>query len=90
MILGLNGEEEKLNKVIERLEEAGFQVKELVKRIDRNDDLCFHCGACVSLCPCAVFSHDPETWEVVMDTSRCIACKACVNACAVHALSVHL
>ncbi|MBE6514431.1 MAG: hypothetical protein E7Z69_05135 [Thermoplasmata archaeon] len=25
-----------------------------------------------------------------MDTSRCIACKACVNACAVHALSVHL
>jgi ferredoxin len=90
MILGLTGEEEKLNRVMERLEEAGFQVKEMVKRIDRDDELCFHCGACVSLCPCAVFSHDPETWEVVMDTSRCIACKACVNACAVHALSVHL
>ena len=90
MILGLTGEEEKLNRVMERLEEAGFQVKELVKRIDRDDDLCFHCGACVSLCPCGVFSHDPETWKVAMDTSRCIACKACVNACSVHALSVHL
>ncbi len=90
MVLGLTGDEEKLDKAMARLEEAGFKVKELVKRIDRNEELCFHCGACVSVCPCGVFSHDPETWKVELDTSKCIACKACVNACSVHALSVHL
>ncbi|MBE6527695.1 MAG: hypothetical protein E7Z64_00765 [Thermoplasmata archaeon] len=25
-----------------------------------------------------------------LDVHRCIACRSCVNACSVHALSVHL
>ncbi|MBE6527694.1 MAG: 4Fe-4S dicluster domain-containing protein [Thermoplasmata archaeon] len=62
MIVGLVGEEEKLDAAVKRLEEEGFTVKELVKRIDRNEDLCFHCGACVSICPTGVFSHNKDTW----------------------------
>ena len=90
MVLGLTGEDEKREKATKRLEEEGFIVKELLKRIDRNEDLCFDCGACVSICPTGVFSHDPVTWKVVLDTNKCIACKSCVNAWARHALSVHL
>jgi len=90
MVLGLAGDDEKLEKATKRLEEEGFRVKELLKRIDRDEDLCFDCGACVSICPTGVFSHDPVTWKVVLDTNKCIACRSCVNACARHALSVHL
>jgi len=90
MVLALAGDDSKLNAATKRLEECGFAVKELVKRIDRDEDLCFHCGACVSICPTGVFSHDPETWEVKLDINKCIACRSCVNACARHALSVHL
>ncbi len=90
MILALAGEDSKLQAAVKRLEEEGFTVKELVKRIDRNEDLCFHCGACVSVCPTGVFSHNKDTMEVELDVNRCIACRSCVNACSVHALSVHL
>ena len=90
MVLGLTGDDEKLEKATKRLEEEGFIVKELLKRIDRDEELCFDCGACVSICPTGVFSHDPVTRKVVLDTNKCIACRSCVNACARHALSVHL
>ncbi len=90
MILGLSGEEEKLDRAAARLNEAGFKITELGKRINRDEDLCFSCGACVSICPVVCFTHDPDTWVVELDNSKCIACGACVNACSVHALSLHL
>ncbi len=90
MVLSLDGDEEKLGKAQKRLEEAGFTVRELVKRIYRDDDLCWHCGECVSICPTGCISMDPKTYLVSIDDSKCIACGACVNACSVHALNVHI
>ncbi|AMK13573.1 ferredoxin [methanogenic archaeon mixed culture ISO4-G1] len=90
MILSLEGDEQKLDRAAERLREEGFDVTEMDKRISRDEELCFSCGACVSICPVMCFSYDPETWEVNIDNSKCIACGACVNSCARHALSLHL
>ena len=90
MVLALAGDDDKLAAAVKRLEEEGFVVKELVKRIDRDDDSCIHCGACVSICPTGVFSHNRDTWDVELDVNRCIACRSCIDACPLHALSVHL
>lgn len=89
MILALEGEEEKLEAAEKRLKEAGFNVS-ITKRIERDEDLCWDCGACVSICPVFCFSHDKDTMKVMLDNSKCIACSSCVNACSVHALSLHL
>jgi NAD-dependent dihydropyrimidine dehydrogenase PreA subunit len=89
MILALEGDEAKLEAAEKRLKEAGFNVS-TTKRIERDEDLCWDCGACVSLCPAYCFSHDKETMKVVLDNSKCIACGACVNSCSVHALRLHL
>jgi len=90
MILALTGEESKLDAAEQRLREEGFSVKELGKRINRDEDLCWDCGACVSICPVGCFQVDKETAEIVLDNSKCIACSACVKACSVHALSISL
>ncbi len=90
MILSLVGEEDKLDKAANRLREVGFEVTEMVKRITRDESLCWNCGACVSICPVSCFSFDKGTWEVCVDNSKCISCGACVNACATHALSLHI
>jgi len=90
MIVSLVGDEAKLDAAAERLRKEGFVVNEMVKRISRNEDLCWNCGACVSICPVGSFSHDPDTWEVLLDNSKCISCSACINACAVHALDLHI
>ena len=90
MIVSLIGEEQKLLKAEARLKEAGFVVSELGRRIIKNEDLCFSCGACVSICPTNSIKHDPETWEVILDTSTCIACGACVNSCSRHALTLDI
>jgi len=89
MILSLVGDEEKLIAAENRLREAGFTVS-LTKHITRDEDLCWHCGACVSICPAYCFSSDKETFEIVIDSSKCIACSACVNACSVHALKLDI
>jgi ferredoxin len=90
MILSLVGDEEKLVKAEERLEEAGFDIKELEKRIHRDECLCWNCGACTSICPTGCISMDPKTFLINFDDSKCIACGACLNSCAVHALGLHI
>lgn len=90
MILSLEGDEAKLKAAEERLRQEGFVVKEMVMRISRDADLCWNCGACVSICPVYSFTHDKDTWELLLDNSKCISCGACLNACAVHALSLHI
>ncbi len=89
MILSLVGDEEKLTAAENRLREAGFVVC-LTKHITRDENLCWHCGACESICPAYCFSSDKDTYEIKLDSSKCIACGACVDACSVHALKLDL
>lgn len=43
-----------------------------------NDDLCTHCGTCVSVCPTQAITTGNETKT---DGTRCIRCCACVKEC---------
>lgn len=90
MILALEGEDSKLKAAENRLREEGFTITEMAKRISRDEDKCWNCGACISICPVMCFELDPKTWELKLDNSKCISCGSCINACSVHALSLHI
>jgi Fe-S-cluster-containing hydrogenase component 2 len=40
----------------------------------------------VSICPVRAYQLDKESWKVVFDQDRCIACGLCVDACPALAL----
>lgn len=44
---------------------------------------CQHCAepACVAVCPAGATTKDEETGIVHQDTSKCIGCKSCIEAC---------
>ena len=44
---------------------------------------CVQCetAACLSICPNGALKRDPGTHAVVVEESRCIGCKMCVQAC---------
>lgn len=90
MIMSVKGEADVIDKGIERIIEAGYNVIPLNSHISRNDDKCWDCGACVSLCPTHSLRLDPETFEVNLNLETCVACGACVNSCSVHALKLVL
>ncbi len=80
-------EDERVKEVEEVIRKMGVEVTELVGAIVKNDDVCVHCGACVSICPTEVFRLDGEK-RVVAEVEKCIHCGACVRVCPTQALSL--
>lgn len=48
--------------------------------------LCFHCGACLSICPSHVFRRDAD-WRVTADHALCNNCGRCDGVCPAGALT---
>ena len=46
---------------------------------------CFHCGACMDVCPLECIRRDEETGFVVVENDDCIGCGACRDVCPVSA-----
>ncbi len=90
MLLGIIGEQDNIIAGMSHMRELGFQVSELSGHIIRDKDKCWHCGACISLCPTKSLHHIPETMEVRLNTDTCIACGACINSCSVKAIRLEL
>ena len=88
MVLGLEGEEAKLEEGLEWVRELGVRVQPLEKDIVRNEEKCTQCGACVTTCPTQALAIDLETREVSFISDRCIACELCVPVCPPRAMEV--
>ena len=89
LVLDLTGDESSFNEGVDYVKALGVNIQPLSQDIVRNDDLCTHCGACVTVCPSAALSVDPETKEVIFREEHCIACELCVPACPFHAMEVN-
>jgi len=80
-------EDAKADEVMEKLRAFGVEAVKIEGRIEKDDELCVHCGACISICPVEVFSVADDK-KVVADSQKCIRCGVCVTVCPLSALSL--
>jgi len=90
MTLELSGEKEDFDRGIEFLKEIGVRVRFLAGDIDRDEELCTHCGLCTTICPTDALSMNRETMEVVFDKERCVGCELCVPLCPFKAIIMNI
>jgi ferredoxin len=90
MVIELRGEDKNYAKGIAYLKEAGLKIEPLSKEVTRDDALCTHCGACVTICPTEALYVDRKTMKVLFDSDKCIACELCVKACPPRAMIVKI
>ncbi len=90
MTLELSGEKEDFDKGIEFLKEVGVRVRFLAGDIDRDEELCTHCGLCTTICPTDALSLDRATMKVNFDKERCVGCELCVPLCPFKAINMNI
>ena len=73
--------DEALETVVNAFRQRGATVT-LPKLVEVDKDICFNCGACVSLCPVEAITV-AEDCSVNFDKEKCVGstCSACVEAC---------
>ena len=89
-IITLEGTEAEYAKGIEYLKNYGVEIEEVPDTIERDEDSCVHCGACVAVCPSnALFVDGPEK-KVALEKDKCVACGNCVRVCTVQCMSLFI
>jgi MinD superfamily P-loop ATPase len=78
--------DEALETVVTAYRKKGAMVT-LPKLIEIDKDICFNCGACVSICPVEAITV-AEDKSVNFDQEKCLGstCSACVEACPARAI----
>jgi len=56
--------------------------------VERDEDRCIRCGACVRQCANEVHSVDPDTGAIRADETKCVNCQRCVSICPTRALRI--
>lgn len=90
LILRLKGPDELVEKALRYAEDQDVEIDELGDHIMRDEQRCFNCGSCVSICPTKAFTVDPDTYEVKLNIDKCVACGSCLSACSAHAVTLTL
>ncbi len=89
LVLELTGERKEYDKGVKYLIKTGVQIESLSQDVTRNEEICTHCGACITLCPTDAFQVDPVTRRVSFLNDKCIVCGICIKACPPRAMEVH-
>jgi Fe-S-cluster-containing hydrogenase component 2 len=78
--------DEATDAVVQAFRKKGAHVS-VPKLIEVDNDKCFSCGSCVSLCPVEAISIDTDS-SVNFDREKCVGstCSICVDACPVKAI----
>lgn len=90
MVLELTGHKENVKEALASLRDNGIKVETISTIIRRDENQCFHCGACTGVCPVsAIYLQRPEM-IVLFDSEKCTGCGLCVAVCPVNAMMVHV
>jgi NAD-dependent dihydropyrimidine dehydrogenase PreA subunit len=90
LLIEVEGKPSQMNKGISFLKDAGVEVRELNEYVNRDEDRCTNCGACLSICPADAFEMDKQTWKVLFKGDRCIACGLCIDTCPPRAMKLRI
>ncbi|MBN1678272.1 MAG: 4Fe-4S binding protein [Candidatus Thermoplasmatota archaeon] len=88
MVLELSGKADDIRKGIDYLKANGVGVRPIKEGVRRDDDVCIHCGLCVSICPTKALTFDPKTMKVLFSEEKCVACSVCIDACPPRAMEI--
>ncbi len=75
-----------INRVVKAFQEKGVTVT-FQKQIVVDEEKCFDCGACYSLCPVEAIIFDKDH-SIVFEEEKCISCNLCIDACPTRAISI--
>ncbi|MDF1536243.1 MAG: 4Fe-4S binding protein [bacterium] len=89
-IMNLEGTAVEYAKGIEYLKSCNVLIEEVTDTIQRDEDSCVHCGACLTVCPSGALYVDGPERKVALEKDRCIACGNCVDVCTVHCMSLYI
>ena len=56
--------------------------------VERDDEKCVACQACVRMCANDVHSYDPETDTISSDSAKCVGCHFCETFCPAGAITI--
>ncbi len=88
MVLELRGQKKNFQRGVRYLKSLGIKVESIGQDIKRDDERCFHCGACTAVCPTGALYIERPEMRVLFDNEKCSACELCVIACPAHAMEV--
>jgi ferredoxin len=88
MVLELSGKAEDIRKGIDYLKANRVGVRPIKEGVRRDDDICTHCGMCVSICPTKALAFDLKTGKVTFTEEKCVACGVCIDACPPRAMEI--
>lgn len=89
MVLELSGHKQNFHRGVQYLKSLGIKVESIGNDIRRNEDRCYHCGACTAVCVTGALHIKRPEMEVIFDKDKCSACELCVVACPAHAMEVN-
>ena len=82
MVLELSGtRKSNYKKGVEFLKNHGVSVQSADQDINRNDDICIHCGACTAVCPTGALHINRPEMTVEFNKEKCSICQLCVVTC---------
>jgi len=82
LVLDVTGEEENIARGISFMQSFDIKIDEKTKGLNWDEDLCTHCGNCLTHCPTdALHIEDAQSRRIAFDTSLCIECLSCIKNC---------
>lgn len=88
MVIELSGKADDIRKGIDYLKTNKVGVRPIKEGVRRDDELCTHCGVCISICPTKALTIDPKTGKVSFNEEKCVACGVCIDACPPRAMEI--
>ena len=81
IVMELRGHPKNFRRGIRYLKDSGVKVQRVAHEVERNEEVCFQCGA--------LYVERPEM-NVAFDASKCSACELCVVVCPARAMEVRI
>jgi L-aspartate semialdehyde sulfurtransferase ferredoxin len=81
MLIEMQGKADMIQKAVKYLKGYKVEVREIKAYVQKDEDRCTHCGACISICPVEAMCMDLDTKMVHYQPEKCIACGTCIDAC---------